>query len=138
MLKYLEKHKVILVYVPLTLYWLLLLTATSLPAAELPSIGTVDKINHFIAYFGLSILLNLTLLFQTKWEYFYSKAFIIAFIIVITYGMLDELHQIFIPGRFAEFYDWLADVFGAIMGISLVRLLVNKLNYKSAKFQRNV
>ena len=136
MLKFLEKHKVGFVYIPLVIYWLLLITATSLPAADLPSIGTIDKVNHFIAYFGLAILLTLTFLFQLKYESIYKKAYLVAFLIVIFYGMLDEIHQLFIPGRDAEFFDWLADAAGAFLGVSLVWGLVNWLKYKSFKFDQ--
>ncbi len=134
MFKFLEKHKIALVYIPLVIYWLLLLTATSLPAADLPSIGTIDKVNHFVAYFGLSVLLTLCLLFQTKYELLYKKAFLITFLIVIFYGVLDELHQLFIPGRMAEIPDWLADTGGALIGVLLIFILFKMLKYKSLKF----
>ena len=134
MFKFLEKHKVAMVYFPLLFYWILLLTATSLPAADLPSIGTIDKVNHLVAYFGLSVLLNLCLLFQLKYVTLYKKAFLLAFLIVILYGALDELHQMFIPGRSAEVLDWTADAVGALLGVILVFKLVKKFKYKSPKF----
>ncbi len=136
MLKFLEKHKVGLVYIPLVIYWLLLITATSLPAADLPSIGTIDKVNHFIAYFGLSVLLTLCLLFQTKYGFLYKKAFLISFLVVILYGVIDEVHQLFIPGRMAEISDWLADTAGALLGVFLVWVLVKWLKYKSIRFDQ--
>ena len=72
--EYLEKRKVWLVYLPLIIYWLILFIATSLPVERLPSIGFSDKINHFIAYFVLSILLNLTLIYQRKSRFLFEKA----------------------------------------------------------------
>ena len=66
MFEYLEKRKVYLVYVPLIIYWIILFTATSLPAANLPSVAISDKIKHFGAFLGLSVLLSLTLLYQNK------------------------------------------------------------------------
>ena len=134
MFKFLEKHKTSLVYVPLVLYWLILLTLTTLPGADLPDIGVVDKVNHFVAYFGLAVLLSLTLLLQTKYELFYRKAFLFTFLIIIIYGALDEIHQIFIPGRSADILDWLSDAGGAFIGLLLVLLLVKMFKYKSSKF----
>lgn len=32
------------------------------------------------------------------------------------YGMTDELHQMFVPGRSPDVLDWLADVFGLFVG----------------------
>lgn len=34
-------------------------------------------------------------------------------------GALDELHQRIVPGRSAEFFDWVADVVGAWLGVAL-------------------
>ena len=32
------------------------------------------------------------------------------------YGLSDEIHQSFVPGRSADVWDWVADVLGAIAG----------------------
>ena len=69
MLKYLEKHKKYLVYLPLVLYWLLILTLTSLPGADVPNIHINDKIEHMLAYGGLGFLLNLSLRIQNKFTF---------------------------------------------------------------------
>ena len=31
------------------------------------------------------------------------------------FGITDEIHQSFIPGRYCDLYDWMADTFGAIL-----------------------
>lgn len=129
MFEYLEKRKIWLVYIPLTFYWLILFTATSLPAYDLPKLGISDKINHLLAYFLLAILLNLTLMYQRKSRFLFEKAALVTIIICLLYGALDEIHQMFIPGRFAEILDWVADASGAILGVFLVYFLKNKLNY---------
>lgn len=36
------------------------------------------------------------------------------------YGVTDEVHQAFVPGRTPDPLDWLADVAGATMGAALV------------------
>jgi VanZ family protein len=128
--EYLEKRKVWLVYVPLTVYWLILFMATSLPVEKLPSIGFSDKVNHFLAYFILAILVNLTLIYQRKSHFLFSKAPAVTFVICIFYGAIDEIHQMFVPGRFAETIDWFADAIGAAAGILVINLLINLLNYR--------
>ena len=86
--------------------------------------------HHLLAYFVLAILLNLTLLFQKKSRLLFNKASLATLLICIIYGALDEVHQIFIPGRYAEFLDWLADFAGVILGIFLVYFLKEKSKYQ--------
>ena len=130
MFKYLEKRKVWLVYIPLTIYWLLLFTATSLPVQRLPSIGFSDKINHFLAYFILAVLVNLTLIYQRKSRFLFNKASLVTIFIGLLYGAFDELHQILIHGRFAETLDWIADGIGTFIGVLVVYYLIGRFKYR--------
>lgn len=129
MFEYLEKRKVYLVYVPLIIYWIMLFTATSLPAANLPSVAISDKIKHFGAFFGLSVLLSLTLLYQNKNLLFKNYFLAAALVISSIYGLLDEIHQSFVPGRNSEFLDWVADSLGAAVGVFVVFYLLKKFKY---------
>ena len=43
-----------------------------------------------------------------------------AFAITALYGVSDEIHQIFVPGRSADVNDWLADIAGAAIALVLV------------------
>ena len=129
MFKYLEKRKIWLVYIPLAVYWLILFTATSLPAYDLPKLGFSDKLQHFSAFFILAVLLNLALLYQRKSRFLFENAIIATIVICLFYAGIDEIHQMFIPGRFAEILDWVADGSGVILGVFLVYFLKIKLNY---------
>ena len=129
MFDYLERRKVYLVYVPLIIYWILLFTATSLPAAHVPSFDVSDKIKHFSAFFGLSVLLSLTLLYQSKVQLFKNYFLAGALSISSLYGLLDEVHQSFVPGRNSEFLDWVADSLGAAAGVLIVYYLLKKFKY---------
>lgn len=111
-------------------YWIILFIATTLPAASMPSFGVVDKVNHLSAYFILAILLFLTLLFQQKVPLSLNKVAGYALIICSLYGMLDEAHQIFIPGRSAELLDLFADIIGAGLGVLFMIILVKRSGYK--------
>ncbi|MCU0414156.1 MAG: VanZ family protein [Ignavibacteriaceae bacterium] len=130
MFEFLEKRKVWLVYVPLVIYWLVLFTATTIPVERLPSVGFSDKINHFLAYFILAILVNLTLIYQRRSRFLFKKAQIATIVICLFYGAVDELHQLLVPGRFAETWDWVADALGAFAGVLLIYFLVNRLKYR--------
>ena len=129
MFEYLEKRKVYLVYVPLIVYWIMLFIATTLPVSSLPSVDVSDKLKHFGAFFGLSVLLSLTLIYQNK-VLLLKKYFLVAALITSSvYGLLDEIHQSFIPGRNSEFLDWFADSLGAVAGVFIISYLLKKFKY---------
>lgn len=128
MINYLKKHKTYLVYTPLVVYWLILFIATSLPSNYVPSVGVGDKFNHFFAYMVLSVLLYFAFSFQGKYEILNKYPAIMAIIIASFYGAFDELHQMLIPGRSAEFLDWLADFLGACFGVLVSRYVHAKLS----------
>ena len=51
-------------------------------------------------------------------------------LIASLYGISDEFHQYFIPGRSADAWDWVADTLGAVIAVSLLAWLIRK--WKSA------
>jgi len=122
--RFLEKRKVLLVYTPLVLYWIVLLAATSFSTISVPTTDVSDKIMHFIAYFGLGILLNLTLMFQNKYVNLKKKNWFNTIFIGSVYAALDEFHQYFIPGRSMEFLDFVADFFGLVLAVVFVLFLL--------------
>ena len=130
MFEYLEQRKIWLVYLPLALYWIILFTATTLPGNQLPDLHLSDKIEHFSAFFILAVLLNLALIFQRKSFVLFKYAALVTIVITLFYGAIDELHQIFIPGRSADIRDWLADSTGVILGVFILNLVKSLFNYK--------
>lgn len=130
MFEILEKRKVWLVYIPLSIYWFILLLATSLPVQSLPIIRISDKVNHLLAYFGLAVLLNLALLYQRKSKLLFEKASMFTIIICLSYAILDELHQMLIPGRFADTLDWVADSVGTVLGVLILNFIIYRVKYQ--------
>ena len=43
----------------------------------------------------------------------------IAIVLATLYGVSDEFHQLFVPGRSADRYDVLADCVGATIGVAI-------------------
>lgn len=41
------------------------------------------------------------------------------------YGVTDEWHQAFVPGRAVSFFDWIADVTGVVLGYSVVLIMIS-------------
>lgn len=133
MFNFLERNKVLLVYLPLVFYWILLFTLTTLPTQSLPAVGVNDKLEHTLAYFGLSFLLYLTLLFQKKSVMLKKYAMLFTILIVLFYGVLDEVHQLLIPGRSCELLDFLADMLGGVLGIVVIKILIYVYKFQESE-----
>ncbi|MBE0584100.1 MAG: VanZ family protein, partial [Desulfofustis sp.] len=71
-----------------------------------------DKIAHALAYGLLAAVTLIALPVQLRSDR-PRQAAVIAWLVCLCYGLSDELHQSFVPGREASFGDLLADGIGA-------------------------
>lgn len=101
--------------------WMAVIFAlSSIPGPAFPE--SVDFLSRFatVAHFLLYAVLGLLViraLGRTE-----IRALTLAVIIASLYGVSDEIHQIFVPGRSPDVVDWLADTLGALSaGMVLVR-----------------
>ncbi|MEW6652602.1 MAG: VanZ family protein [Bacteroidota bacterium] len=125
----LKERKVLLVYIPLVVYWIVIFIATSLPTVSMPRLfDTQDKLEHFFAYFILGVLLVLTLHFQNKYIALKQRPLFFSIIFLILYAAFDEIHQYFIPGRYADVLDWAADVLGGLAAVLFVKMFLHKVS----------
>jgi len=76
-----------------------------------PDIVNIDKVVHF-SIFGLLATLVARAGFNGQRGWW-------AVLIVSLFGMTDEWHQSFTPGRAVEIADWVADTLGAITAVGL-------------------
>ncbi len=91
------------------------LTLTSLPGAAIP-VGVNhpwDWVGHFGLYAGLGALLARVGALR-EWP---PRRLVLVAVILSVAAALDEVHQLFIPGRDMEFGDWAFDTLGAITGL---------------------
>lgn len=51
-----------------------------------------------------------------------NQLFIVSFIFCSLYGISDEWHQSFIPGRESDLFDWIADTVGVSIVLSFIYL----------------
>jgi VanZ family protein len=104
------------VFIPLALcYWVLLLLATHLSPGMLPKPGHrhIDKVQHVVAFAGLSVLMCAAAASVTNPR---PNVYFAVVGSIAAYGILDELTQGAVPGRSASLFDWLADLGGAALG----------------------
>lgn len=99
-------------WLPALGWMVLIFAASSVPGSDVP--GRFGYWAHFIEYAILGAALAFALRASTL------KAWLAAVAIAAVYGLTDELHQVFVPGRDADPLDWLTDVAGAATGALVV------------------
>lgn len=109
-----RRHRYRIAAVTLAAYWILIFTGTHLPSVPSLGAGVNDKTKHYVAFFGLGMLLCLASSGRPGIRRFGTVA-----AIAIGYGVVDELTQMLVPGRHCDPYDVLADATGALTAIGL-------------------
>ncbi len=100
---------------------LIALTLFFLSAQErLPAAPSNDKLAHLIAYAVLAASLARAVWFDTVWSSL--KLVLFSVVLASLYGVSDEWHQSFVPGRDASLGDMVADALGAVIGALLAIL----------------
>jgi VanZ family protein len=100
-------------------YAVLILIVSSIPDLKTPQLGFEyqDKLYHFIEYGIFSVFLFFALLNSSK-DFLRKNVLLISLLIGASFGILDELHQKFIPGRQADVLDFTAD----FVGVALIQI----------------
>lgn len=131
----LNNNRVAFVYIPLGIYWIVLFILTTIPSSAMPSLGGIDKLEHFSAYVVLGFMIGLALHFQSIIHLKRNELFLVAFSIAITYALLDELHQIPIKGRYFDWWDLFANFTGILIGLGILRwfLSIKKISEDVSK-----
>jgi VanZ family protein len=89
---------------------------SSMPPPQLPQTDPIIRIAaHFIEFMVLSVLLLLALNRGIRRKPA-AAAVAVALIASVVYAVLDELHQLFVPGRVADLFDIATDAAGALVG----------------------
>ena len=83
-----------------------------------------DKVYHAIAYCIFTYFIARGLYFRTKIDVFKTHFFTAAIILGALYGISDEVHQHFVPGRIMDFWDAVADGVGAVIGAYFFKMRV--------------
>jgi len=75
-----------------------------------------DKILHVFAYYfyGLTIIVALA---GNFYKLTYIRIILLTLVIGIIYALFDELHQVYVPGRFPDIYDVFADIIGILISL---------------------
>lgn len=105
---------------PVILWSLFMLIVSSLPRVSQPFTGFphIDKVAHFIEY-GIFAFLIGRALYYSNASRSIVRAMMLSLVFGALFGAIDEIHQLFIPGRTNSIADFAADVGGIISGLLL-------------------
>jgi VanZ family protein len=81
-----------------------------------------DKLQHLLAYLALAG----TCIFwfsPAQRESHRLRTFLLIVLISSLYGVIDEIHQSFVPNRDCNVWDWAADTLGAFLGAGAALLV---------------
>lgn len=115
-----RKRLVIILVVVTACYWVGMFVGTHIPHP--PPTGThnsLDKLQHLSAFAGLAVLLCIVGAARRV-----STRLLTAAVLAIAavYGAIDELTQVFAANRSPDAWDWLADILGTGLGITIFLL----------------
>ncbi len=123
-------------FVLLASYWIVMIIGTHLPVRFFPAgFRWSDKLYHFLEYVGLAVLLvNVFALGFRSVRRVEPRALIVIGLLLASFGAVDEVTQVFSPGRQPSLGDWTADCLGIVLGITLCAIW--KVRFYRAARQR--
>lgn len=85
----------------------------------LPNFPMQDKVIHTMAF---GCLAALAWLMARQWPFF-QRPWLWAWVYTAGYGITDEWHQFYVPGRYSDAWDCVADAFGAALFIAILEFI---------------
>ena len=79
-----------------------------------------------VAHFSEYLLLGALLVNALRSHMTLGRTFVLAIVCASAYAVTDEIHQIFVAGRYCDVLDWLTDTLGAALGSGITTLLLAK------------
>jgi len=104
---------------PVIAYMAALFYVQSLSSVPSPPGNLTDKHEHFFFY-GILAALALRALAKGEWRAITLRTVVSAIAISSLYGVSDEFHQRFVPGRSYEILDMAADAIGSASAAGLL------------------
>ncbi|MDP1676121.1 MAG: VanZ family protein [Bacteroidota bacterium] len=100
---------------PLIAWCVFVYTASSIPSPKVPALGAyTDKVIHFGVYGMLCWLAHIAFHHQPNTS-IKKYSLLVAVLFTVVFGMSDEFHQMFTPGRSSDVLDIAADTFGGLV-----------------------
>lgn len=109
---------------PLVAWAVTIFLLSSFPqVSRVPLPYHLDKLAHAIVYGILAWTAQRAFFHQSWWAAGRKWSIALAIAFATLYGLTDEFHQSFVPGRVSSVLDLGADILGAIVATSLIAWL---------------
>lgn len=95
------------------MFAMIIFAGSAVPSSAMPGRG--GSLAHFVEFGVFGILLYRAFLLRQPG----LRAAVLSVLVASLYGITDELHQLFVPGRMTDPLDWLADTAGAATAVAL-------------------
>lgn len=104
--------------------------ASSIPSNRIPNFlfKYLDKPIHILIFGVLGVLVYRALEPDSQRDRYTMKTALMTFGIVLCYGIIDEFHQGYTPGRSVDLYDLMADAVGGILAVIVIYLWRRRRN----------
>ena len=96
--------------------------------AHMPQFWNADKLVHTLCFGGLAFWTAFGVRFRPQWKP--RLSILLPAACVSLYGIVDEIHQSFTPGRSCSPFDWMADTLGALLGSAVFYVLVRNISQR--------
>ncbi len=127
----------LLFWIPSIIWAIIIFSISNKSGNELPSLKFgLDKLAHIVVYSFLSYLLLFAYVNTSNQKYL--RKIYLAFLIAFLYGIFEEFHQLFVPGRFFSFADMYANLVGSIIGILIWHFDILNHKKKILKWARMI
>ena len=121
MINWFEKHNKISLIITLAIALIIFYLSSKTFEGVYTGPSINSYIYHFLAFFFLAFFLLISL---TKGKS--TNLFLIIIFIAILYGIIDELHQFFVPGRYCCLIDVLTNSIGILSSGILYSFKIKK------------
>lgn len=126
-----NRQKKIILVAPLIVYSIAIITLSNFPQPEFIDLGFKfwDKLLHLKAFFIYGIF-TLTAVIAIKQGIDDKNLMLVTLLIGILFGLSDEIHQYFVPGRDADIWDLAADSAGVALSLTarnIVRAYITRI-----------
>ena len=125
MISWFERHPeaswVLTIVAAVGIFWVSSLSFGS----GVPGIDIVPILYHILSFFVLATFLLISLVGGQR-----KRLFVLGIVLAIVYGVSDELHQFFVPGRYMSLFDIFLDGIGVIFAAMIYFILVESRESK--------